>query len=247
MKLLSLILVTAFSSLALADIPVNVAVVIPESNAKVSARAVEPVADHRNIFTSGLRGSELGSGITFAYQRILGSHLALGGSFAATSNNDEDHGGSLDVGQYYKEETKLNSTSIDLIGTYYFRENGYGRWGFLLRGGVGHSWNKATAKWGRYDRNPAVIIIGGDDKRLREEGSVDSTWGSTYARLGAYYQFVWGFKPTSRLGHILELGVGGIQTDQGKNLSYVKPNGEYSERKVRDSAAIAEISYSLAF
>lgn len=256
----SILIMACYTSLALAQggqapaasVPA-IATAVPSENVQSSVtqsavRMLPPqgVADHRNVFTSGLRASELGSGLTFSYQRILGGHIALGTSFAGTADNNDREGGSLDLAQYYKEELNLKSFMADLTATYYFRENGYGRWGFLLRGGIGHAWNRATAKWGRYDRNPSVIIIG-DEKRLRESGETSMKWQSTYARLGAYYQFVWGFKPTSRLGQVLELGIGGIITDQDKVLSYTKPNGEEINREIPNSAGMAEISYSLAF
>jgi hypothetical protein len=215
------------------------------SATKLSIPATE-FASHKTYFSSGFRTSLFGSGLMFGYQRLITPRLAIGGSLSGTTGTVDSEGGDLDNGQFYKDKLETKTTTLDLLGTFYFRENGYAKWGFFLRGGVGHAWNRAVAGWGRYDRDPGFFIIG-DEKRLRESGEVKAEWDSTYARLGAYYQFLWGFNSYNRLGHVLELGVSGVANDKEKTLSYVKPNGNEYKKDTGSFGPLVEITYSLAF
>jgi hypothetical protein len=202
-------------------------------------------ADHTNFIGSGLR-SVLVSGFTLTYARPLTDQLLIGTSLMHGWWSDNRDGGSLDTAQYYSEEANLQTTMIDINASYYFRDHGLKRWGFLVRGGVGHAHSKAKAGWKRYDRDPGFIIIG-DDKRLLEEGGVSYEWGSTYARLGGYYQFVFGFSPTSRVGHVLEIGAGGVLFDSKRRLAYTKPNGHRYDHDIPNTIAMVEFTYVLAF
>lgn len=203
-------------------------------------------ADHNVFLGSGVRSAAFGTGLFVQGGFLVTDQLLLGSSLFYGNNSDDKSGGSLDNAQYYDESFDVKTTTADLNATYYFRENGYARWGFLMRGGIGHAWQRGIAKWSRYDRSPAFIIIG-SDKRLRESGEVRKDWDSTFARLGAYYQFLWGFKKHNRVGHILELGLGGIAFDTGRELSYSKPNGDSRTKEVSRVSSVAEISYALAF
>ncbi|MGE4133930.1 MAG: hypothetical protein AB7F86_20000 [Bdellovibrionales bacterium] len=219
-----------------------------QSTSRLEGRQIideDGVADHDHFFRSGIRAFD-GAALSFGYGYRFGGQLILGTDFSVGQKEDNKSGGSLDNAQYYKEELKYQSTKLEANATIFFRENGYGRWGFLLRTAVGHAWNSGRAKWGRYDRDPAIFIFG-DDKRLRESQETNKKWESTYARLGGYYQFVWGFRPEARVGHILEIGAGAMIYDTSRSLSYVKPNGEKTDLEISKAGPVAEINYSIAF
>jgi hypothetical protein len=213
----------------------------------LSAKVDTGVADHTHFFNSGLKATSLGAGLTLGYSYRLNGHVLVGLGAAHYEDSDSSEGGSLDTAQYYKDDYKLKTTNAEVNTTFFFKEDGYGKWGFLMRGAVGHSWQNAEAKWGRYDRNPAFIILFGDDRRLREEGTSKKEWQSTYAKAGGYYQFLWGFHEGNRVGHVLELGAEVLQFDQSRKLGYTKPNGQSKDHDVQSTVAALQLTYSIAF
>jgi hypothetical protein len=92
-----------------------------------------------------------------------------------------------------------------------------------------------------------VFTFFGDDKRLRESGINKKEWESTYARVGGYYQFLWGFHEGNRVGHVLEIGLEAIQFDQSRKVGYTKPNGESKDHDIDSTAASLGLTYSVAF
>lgn len=202
-------------------------------------------ADHNNIIGSGVR-SVIGYGPSVNYSRRFTNQLYLGASFAMFWDNRSSSGGSLDTAQYYRDEYSLQMSMVDLNATFFLRENGYAKWGPLLRAGLGHAHTKARGWWGRYDRDPAWIIIG-DDKRLLESREDVKEWDSTFVRAGAYYQFVWNFHEGARVGHVLEAGLGAAYFDARRTISYTRADGAYFSRDVRNLNPVVEINYYLAF
>lgn len=207
-----------------------------------------PVARERNFFMgSGTRVAQT-IGMSVFYHVKITDQFMIGNSLLYGVNNDEDSGGDLDSAQYYKDEYELRQTMLDLNATYYFREHGYRLWGFLMRGGFGHSWNYARNKWGRYDRDPGFFIWG-DDKRLRESSERKNSFNTTFIRLGAYYQFAFNFNSMKRtaVGHVLEVGAGVIHHDRGYESAIAKPNGTVDREEFHRTSALVEVNYSLAF
>ena len=212
----------------------------------VASVLAEDRADHRHFFSSGLRGSAYGGGPTFSYGQRLNGRLFLNGTFFFGQLSESTSGGSLDNAQYYETESKRKSTMFDVGLTYFFRENGIARWGALLKAGVGHARTTIKSEWKRYDRDPAFIVIG-DEKRLRESESDDASFDSTYARLSGGYQFLWGFYPGNRVGHVLELSAGVLMGDREAKVGTVQPNGESASAELERVSALFEIAYSVAF
>jgi hypothetical protein len=203
--------------------------------------------DHTNFVGTGFYAPGKDAAVTLSYARLITGQLLIGVTGMTGNDDDSKQGGSLDNAQYYMENYEYKSSKAEINSTFYFRDQGYARWGFLLKGGVGHAWNKAKATWERYDRDPAVFRIFGDDKRLRESGGQERKWESTYARLGAYYQMTFNVHPTSPVGHILQFGVAGMKQDQSKKIGYTKADGGTVSRKIPDSSVGAELSYSISF
>lgn len=203
-------------------------------------------AEHTHFISSGIRIANYFSGLTLGYSYRVNPHWLVGIGGSMGNQNESIEGGSLDTAQYYKDEFTFDTQMAEVNSTFYFRENGYARWGFSMRGGVGHGWHRAEGKWGRYDRDPGWITIGGD-RRLREEGLEKKVWGSTYARLGGYYQFLWGFKDGDRVGHVLELGLETFYFDRAGKVSYTKPNGDEESYDIASTTAAFQIQYSVAF
>lgn len=212
--------------------------------------AAPPVVEprERHFFVgSGTRFANA-LGMSIFYHVKLSDQFMIGNSIFHGVYNREKSGGDLDNAQYYKDEYEVKTTMLDINATYYFREHGYRLWGFLLRGGFGHAWTTTRSEWGRYDRNPAFIIWG-DDKRLRESQEQKKSFDSTFVRLGAYYQFAFNFNSTRRtsVGHVLEVGMGGVYFDRGQQSNMAKPNGDVYRNEFDKTALLAEVNYSLAF
>ena len=203
-------------------------------------------AEHSSFVGTGLRYGP-GFGLTVFYGRPLSDNLMLGASLFYGTISDTQGGGSLDTAQYYNDFYDLKATMLDFNGTYYFRDHGISRWGPLIRGAVGVAYLQQTAHWSRYDRDPAIIVIG-DDKRLLESGTeVSQDWYSPYGRLGIDYLFLWGFKPGARVGHVLQLGIGGTYLASKKTIGYTKPNGDDWSKDSPSFLGVVEVTYLVAF
>lgn len=219
----------------------------PNSSSFEKMPVLNDKPEHNNFFNTGIIGIEKGAAVSLGYARPVSGQFLIGAMGIWGSQGGDDHeGGSLDNAQYYKEETSSSSNKAELNGAFYFKEQGYARWGFLMKGGIGHAWNKAKGTWKRYDRDPAWFRIG-DEKRLRESGGEEIKWESTYARLGGYYQMAFNFHAGSPVGHVLQFGVVGLATDQERTIKYTKPNGEQYSRKYGEPSLGGELSYTVSF
>lgn len=207
---------------------------------------VSRFSDYRNFFGSSLMGADGRTGINFSYSYRLTDQLMIGTTLTFATYGTNSEGGDLVAGQYYKEKFEVKSNSYDFNATYFFQENGYARWGWLVRGAVGKADHSVTAGWGRYDKDPGFFIVG-DGKRLQESFEVKDTFNSVFVRAGLYYQFVWGFGDESRLGHVLELGGSFTHNDKEMSFGYVKPNGDVTSYEAKKDFAVAEASYKIAF
>ena len=227
-------------SIALAEEPTNESVIaLPGPSTEA------PIESHKNYF--GVRITSNPGGGLF-YNRRLSDKWLLGiaGSLGQTLDNSSE-GGNLDAGRYYKDEFTVKTKFIELDTTYFFRNQGYKRWGFLVRGGVGYEDRQAYGKWTRYDRSPAWLIFG-DGKREQESNETRADWSSAYARAGGYYQFMW-TRSTEALivGHVLEIGLSGLVEARRGELSYKKSDGSIVSKSSQAVEPVAEISYSFVF
>lgn len=203
-------------------------------------------ANHEKFLGSGIRYGS-GFGPTIYFSRRYNENILFGTSFFWGTLTETKEGGSLDTAQFYKDFYVQRTVMLELNSTFYFREHGYAKWGPFLRGGVGYAHSDVKGHWSRYDRDPAFIVVG-DDKRLLESGpEVAKSWDSGFVRIGAYYQFLWGFKPTSPTGHILELGLGGTYYGATRSVAYTKPNGDYYSKDSESFTGVAEFNYIVAF
>jgi len=218
------------------------------STISIPKPATSVYAPHKN-FVEAFTAAGDRTSFALGYSRALTSRILVGTTgYLGAEHTSSQSSGDLDKAQYYSDSFIDSTNRLELNSTFFFRENGYARWGFFVKAGVGHAWSKAKAEWKRYDRDPAWFHFGSDDKRLRESSRTDREWESTYGRLGIYYQMTFNFHPTSPVGHVLHFGFNSVQMDQkNKSVGYTKPNGESYSKTAPDSLAEVEAGYTLTF
>ncbi|MGE0632660.1 MAG: hypothetical protein AB7O96_09645 [Pseudobdellovibrionaceae bacterium] len=200
---------------------------------------------HTHRISNGFHLGTL-AGVSIFYAQPVESQWTVGARLSTGRQLDDKRGGDLDAAQYYIEENVEEVSMAEVNASFYFRENGHGRWGPFIRGGLGYSQHKMKSEWKRYDRDPGFFIIG-DEKRLLESEDFEESWSSPFFRLGGYYQFAWGFHSESSVGHILELGINGLYYANKKTVEYTKPDGKTSSFSSASPAFNGEISYTIAF
>lgn len=229
---------------------------VTDANATKATQTVEPlttvksevksVDDYKNYFGNRLMvygGGDYG----LSYSRRFTPNFALGLMVALGGYSNTKEGGSLDQAQYYKDEQRRQQSMVELDGIYYFRENGFKRWGFLTRAGVGYADRKVDATWIRYDRDPGWFNIG-DDKRERERKEMTFDWSTGFARVGGYYQFAWmRSRPGALAGQILEVGASAFMPFKPGSFEYTKPNGNVFREQENSVIPTLEVVYSLVF
>lgn len=209
----------------------------------------EPIDHHPNYFgISGFMGT--GVGLIVYYSHKLSGRWLIGAAQSISLGGyrvKDVEGGDLDSAQYYRENVELQTYLTEVNASFYFRNNGVKRWGAFLRGGVGYANMKAKAHWGRYDRDPAFIIIG-DGKRLRESGENTADWSTAYARAGVFYQFLWKTKKDHAVvGHILETGLSTFMRMRDASVTYTKSNGEIVTENADPTSFVFEVGYKFVF
>lgn len=191
------------------------------------------------------------SGLSLTYAYRIDSQWLIGASVTSARyqlGNDRSGSGDLNAGTYYAEDAKVSLQTLEINSTYFFREDGYKRFGFLARGGIGMAQGSMTGKFYRYDTDPAVFQLG-DGKRLQETGpEVRNDYQSPYARLGGYYQFAWTpRKGTSIGGHILEVGLSLTAMQNPPSLNVTRTNGTIRTFDSERTLLAAEVSYTFVF
>lgn len=163
--------------------------------------------------------------------------------------DDRDCTGDLDAGECYAVSGEQIVDSIGINSIFYFREDGYKKWGFYLSPGLGYSKNKLSGHFSRYDKDPGWLcgIFDGDCKRLRESGSDQtSTADSLYLKLGVGYQFIW--TPNLKVsGHILDLGISTTYSSNRNKINIDFGNGSVRRIDTDLLSTKFEISYMIAF
>lgn len=220
---------------------------IPSTSASTPVLKVSAAPQYRNFLGSGLRIQSQSTGPTIFYSRRIGTQFLVGSSFFYGIYEQQLlDGGHSASGQYYRDDVAVNTSMLELNGTYFFKTDGYARSGFLARAAVGRSHLDLKVRSRRYDDDPGWLHFG-DGKREIESLESRSNSNSTYSRLGGYYQFVWNRTPQTRGAHILELGLSATQFDREQSASVVKNNGTRVSRSTDRTTANLEVSYTRAF
>ncbi len=206
--------------------------------APIAPAPVAGSAERFNFLSTGLQLSDF-KGLYVAYAMPVQTHWLLGtrvtyGKRTRYSNDADYLIGDWD---YYQEEAIM----LDLNATVYFR--GYGKWGPLIRAGVGYSYHKAKAQWGKDDLDWGWPFEGNHDA----EESFKTEWYSGFGRIGLAYQFAWGFHNAARVGHILEIGVTGTQFLNQHRLSHRKADGNMASTNSAPIITAVELGYTIAF
>lgn len=98
-------------------------------------------------------------------------------------------GGNLDAGQYYSQTADLSGAANGLQLIYRPGDKTLAESGFYLGLAWGVFKGSVDYTWGRYDRDPAFIIIG-SDHRLLEQGSNSHSLTQTYLEPQLHYQYL---------------------------------------------------------
>lgn len=216
---------------------------VQESEVKSSVKRIDNQHNYFSIKLLTLSGTQL------SYARRLGGRFLLGASIFAASyqQGDRKHGsGDLDAGQYFAQEGQVDMNGQEMNMTFFFREDGYKKWGPSFRAAFGRAEGKIQGSYYRYDRDPGFFNFD-DDKRLRETGpTVKDHFVTPYARLGAYYQFVWTPK-ASIGGHILELGASAAFLRDRPSITITRSNGTTAKIQIDKPVPIAEVAYAFTF
>jgi hypothetical protein len=200
-----------------------------------------------HMLTSGYRDFP-GWGAAFNY--IASPNWAVGAMLVAMrSHLNEWEGGNLDNAEYYSQFVDQQFIGLEGNATYFFRENGVRRWGPLLRGGVGYAYQRATAHWSRYDRDPAWIVFGSDNRELESGQGETKDWSQFYTRVGAAFQFALGPQWISHGGgHLLEIGANAVIPFGRKSASFQKhTTGEVVTITAPVWEPMVDISYRIVF
>jgi hypothetical protein len=207
-----------------------------------------PIENQRNYFGVRLLSFN-GLSLTYSYRvadQLLVGVAASSGSF--TRGDSRGGEGDLNSGQYYAQDAHISMQAEEANLTYFFRDEGYKNFGFLVRGGFGLARGEMTGKYYRYDQDPGVIVIG-DGKRLQETGpEVRNSFTTPYARAGGYYQFVWRRHSESSIGaHILEMGGSVMAFQNPPSISILRPDGARREVVADKYSPVFEVAYSFVF
>lgn len=188
-------------------------------------------ADYQHTFSTGVRGGPVAS-FTLSYAYNLNNRFTLGSSLATGRDYEFELEGNIWTNMYHKHQ-ELRLTTLDINAAYYFRENGVKRWGPLVRAGAGYGWARMNNEWDEIGSSAGV--------------TQNENWGTAFARIGGYYQFAWNFREGASVGHILELGLGGIFFDEAKKVASTRTDGNEQKMELERSNALAEITYGLSF
>lgn len=213
--------------------------------------AVRPIEGQRNYFGFGLQGvsSELapGFGYNFYFAHRLADQLTLGAAVSGFGGGKDSAGsGDLIAGQFYKDHAEYISTTAEMNATYFFRDSGYKRFGFLMRVGTGIEWGRINGYFKRFDKDPGFFSSG---ERLQESGPTQQlTFARGFLRLEPAYQFLWApLHGTHIGGHTLELATSFMVSDSLPTMLYTRTDGVVTEVKAPRWISAFKVSYIMVF